>query len=54
MARRYEIDELLLLRDSPLAVKPDSLPPAEEWMGYVPAVFPVICYYAVVRVQYVR
>ncbi|KAL1955520.1 hypothetical protein VTO42DRAFT_8474 [Malbranchea cinnamomea] len=33
MARRYTTEELLRLRDSPLVVKPDSLPPVEEWMG---------------------
>ncbi|EED22138.1 conserved hypothetical protein [Talaromyces stipitatus ATCC 10500] len=33
MARRYEIEELLWLRDSPLVTKPDKLPPIEEWMG---------------------
>lgn len=32
MARRYEIDELLKLRSSPLVVKPPGLPPIEEWM----------------------
>ncbi|KAJ5121341.1 uncharacterized protein N7515_009302 [Penicillium bovifimosum] len=32
MARRYEIDELLWLRDSPLVAKPPGLPPLEEWM----------------------
>ncbi|RPB29377.1 hypothetical protein L211DRAFT_8984 [Terfezia boudieri ATCC MYA-4762] len=31
--RRYCIDELLALRDSPLVQKPDGLPPIEEWMG---------------------
>lgn len=34
MARRYHIDELLVLRASPLVTKPDKLPPIEEWMGY--------------------
>ncbi|OAL72768.1 hypothetical protein A7D00_2541 [Trichophyton violaceum] len=33
MARRYSQEELLHLRESPLVVKPDSLPPIEEWMG---------------------
>jgi hypothetical protein len=33
MARRYEIEELLWLRNSPLVTKPDKLPPIEEWMG---------------------
>ncbi|KAJ5107275.1 hypothetical protein N7456_003950 [Penicillium angulare] len=32
MARRYEIDELLWLRSSPLVAKPSGLPPIEEWM----------------------
>lgn len=32
MARRYEIDELLWLRSSPLVAKPPGLPPLEEWM----------------------
>jgi hypothetical protein len=32
MARRYEIDELLWLRGSPLIAKPSGLPPIEEWM----------------------
>ncbi|CAG8007952.1 unnamed protein product [Penicillium nalgiovense] len=32
MARRYEIDELIWLRDSPLVAKPPGLPPIEEWM----------------------
>lgn len=32
MARRYEIDELLHLRSSPLVAKPPGLPPIEEWM----------------------
>ncbi|KAI9928384.1 hypothetical protein ASPWEDRAFT_107701 [Aspergillus wentii DTO 134E9] len=36
MARRYEIDELLWLRSSPLVTKPASLPPVEEWMGPIP------------------
>ncbi|KAK3179490.1 hypothetical protein K4F52_009062 [Lecanicillium sp. MT-2017a] len=33
MALRYPADVLLHLRDSPLCVKPENLPPAEEWMG---------------------
>ncbi|RMJ21839.1 hypothetical protein PHISP_07287, partial [Aspergillus sp. HF37] len=33
MARRYQVDELLALRSSPLVEKPANLPPAEEWMG---------------------
>jgi len=32
MARRYQIDELLWLRSSPLVTKPSGLPPIEEWM----------------------
>ncbi|OJD19379.1 hypothetical protein AJ78_00649 [Emergomyces pasteurianus Ep9510] len=36
MARRYQPSELLQLRDSPLVVKPDNLPPIEEWMGPPP------------------
>ncbi|KAJ5599458.1 hypothetical protein N7450_000525 [Penicillium hetheringtonii] len=32
MARRYEIDELIWLRSSPLVAKPPGLPPIEEWM----------------------
>lgn len=36
MARRYDIEELLWLRDSPLVTKPDKLPPIEEWMGPIP------------------
>lgn len=32
MARRYEIDELMWLRSSPLVAKPPGLPPIEEWM----------------------
>ena len=39
MARRYEIDELLWLRSSPLVAKPPGLPPIEEWM-YVPSISP--------------
>ncbi|THC97143.1 hypothetical protein EYZ11_003358 [Aspergillus tanneri] len=35
MARRYQIDELLWLRSSPLVTKPANLPPVEEWMGGV-------------------
>ncbi len=35
MARSYALDELLKLRESPLVRKPSSLPPVEEWMGYV-------------------
>ncbi|KAB8204259.1 hypothetical protein BDV34DRAFT_226644 [Aspergillus parasiticus] len=36
MARRYQIDELLWLRSSPLVAKPANLPPVEEWMGPIP------------------
>ncbi|KAL4917011.1 hypothetical protein BDW62DRAFT_184822 [Aspergillus aurantiobrunneus] len=36
MARRYEIDELLWLRSSPLITRPANLPPVEEWMGPLP------------------
>ncbi|PGH02950.1 hypothetical protein AJ79_07487 [Helicocarpus griseus UAMH5409] len=36
MARRYQPSELLQLRESPLVVKPDNLPPLEEWMGPPP------------------
>ncbi|KAF9894725.1 hypothetical protein FE257_006615 [Aspergillus nanangensis] len=33
MSRRYQIDELLWLRSSPLVAKPTTLPPVEDWMG---------------------
>ena len=33
MARRYKLEELLHLRNSPLVSKPPNLPPIEEWMG---------------------
>ncbi|KAI0184435.1 hypothetical protein EV127DRAFT_238653 [Xylaria flabelliformis] len=36
MATRYTAEVLIYLRDSPLCVKPPSLPPAEEWMGPPP------------------
>ncbi|KAI9874917.1 MAG: hypothetical protein M1830_009132 [Pleopsidium flavum] len=36
MARRYQPDELLRLRASPLVCKPDDLPIAEDWMGPPP------------------
>ncbi|KAG7005469.1 hypothetical protein G7Y79_00019g046490 [Physcia stellaris] len=36
MARRYNRDELLRLRESPLVSKPANLPPTEEWMGPKP------------------
>ncbi|KAI1326289.1 hypothetical protein F5Y16DRAFT_375288 [Xylariaceae sp. FL0255] len=39
MALRYTSDELIHLRNSPLCIKPSSLPPAEEWMGPPPENF---------------
>lgn len=33
MHGRYEVADLLKLRESPLVTKPKSLPPVEEWMG---------------------
>ncbi|KAI0132070.1 hypothetical protein BJ170DRAFT_229500 [Xylariales sp. AK1849] len=36
MATRYSVVDLLHLRDSPLCIKPNTLPPAEEWMGPPP------------------
>ncbi|EER24181.1 hypothetical protein D8B26_002374 [Coccidioides posadasii str. Silveira] len=33
---RYQPEELLRLRESPLVIKPDNLPPIEEWMGPIP------------------
>ncbi|KAB8258797.1 hypothetical protein BDV32DRAFT_159808 [Aspergillus pseudonomiae] len=36
MARRYQIDELLWLRSSPLVARPANLPPIEDWMGPIP------------------
>ncbi|KAJ1333447.1 neural Wiskott-Aldrich syndrome protein [Microdochium nivale] len=33
MAIRYTEEELLHLRQSPLCIRPNTLPPAEEWMG---------------------
>ncbi|KAI1762915.1 hypothetical protein GGR53DRAFT_396178 [Hypoxylon sp. FL1150] len=36
MALRYSVDALTYLRDSPLCIKPSTLPPAEEWMGPPP------------------
>ncbi|KAL2861242.1 uncharacterized protein BJX67DRAFT_391532 [Aspergillus lucknowensis] len=36
MARRYEINELLWLRSSPLVTRPANLPPVEDWMGPLP------------------
>jgi hypothetical protein len=33
MSRRYTFDELKHLRNSPLCIKPTSLPPAPDWMG---------------------
>ncbi|KAK5806355.1 hypothetical protein VI817_000613 [Penicillium citrinum] len=35
MARRYEIDELIWLRSSPLVAKPPGLPPIEEWIYFL-------------------
>lgn len=31
--RRYGVEELKYLKDSPYVVKPSSLPPADQWMG---------------------
>ncbi|KAI1103128.1 hypothetical protein F4804DRAFT_333627 [Jackrogersella minutella] len=39
MAMRYTIEALVYLRESPLCVKPTTLPPAEEWMGPPPETF---------------
>ncbi|KAI1386440.1 uncharacterized protein F4822DRAFT_410078 [Hypoxylon trugodes] len=39
MAIRYEVDALIFLRESPLCIKPSTLPPAEEWMGPPPETF---------------
>ncbi|KAK8090962.1 hypothetical protein PG994_000467 [Apiospora phragmitis] len=39
MATRYPIDILLHLRQSPLCVKPSTLPPPEDWMGPPPETF---------------
>lgn len=36
MSCRYTVEQLLILKDSPLVKKPDNLPPSEEWMGPVP------------------
>ncbi|RYP54631.1 hypothetical protein DL769_010315 [Monosporascus sp. CRB-8-3] len=36
MAIRYTAEALLRLRESPLCLKPNTLPPAEEWMGPPP------------------
>ncbi|KAK5084197.1 hypothetical protein LTR70_005365 [Exophiala xenobiotica] len=33
MRGRYEVEDLLKLRASPLVARPTSLPPKEEWMG---------------------
>ncbi|KAK5118172.1 hypothetical protein LTR85_008152 [Meristemomyces frigidus] len=33
--RRYTVEELLLLRDSPLVKKPEHLPAIEQWIEYV-------------------
>jgi len=32
--RRYTIEQLETLRDSPLVKKPDALPEIEQWMEY--------------------
>ncbi|KAI0478760.1 hypothetical protein GGR56DRAFT_631662 [Xylariaceae sp. FL0804] len=39
MALRYSSEALIQLRESPLCVRPNSLPPAEEWMGPPPETF---------------
>ncbi|KAI1083415.1 hypothetical protein F5B20DRAFT_404430 [Whalleya microplaca] len=39
MAIRYTVEALVFLRESPLCVKPSTLPPAEEWMGPPPDTF---------------
>ena len=33
MGIQYTYEELLQLKESPLAVRPAHLPPIEEWMG---------------------
>jgi len=33
MSQRYNVGDLIKLRESPLVSKPASLPPQEEWMG---------------------
>ena len=33
--RRYTVEQLLHLRDSPLVKKPESLPAIEQWLEYV-------------------
>ena len=43
MARKYQREELMRLRDSPLARKPSGLPPTEEWMGYVSLLNSIAC-----------
>lgn len=35
MRGRYEVADLIKLSKSPLVEAPASLPPKEEWMGYV-------------------
>ena len=35
MPERYSAEFLLHLRESPLCVRPPTLPPPEDWMGYV-------------------
>ncbi|KAI2606882.1 uncharacterized protein GGS25DRAFT_493635 [Hypoxylon fragiforme] len=39
MAIRYTAEALVYLRESPLCIKPSTLPPAEEWMGPPPETF---------------
>ncbi|KAI1377722.1 hypothetical protein F4677DRAFT_45640 [Hypoxylon crocopeplum] len=39
MALRYTVEALVHLRESPLCVRPNTLPPAEEWMGPSPETF---------------
>ncbi|KAH9887174.1 hypothetical protein F4778DRAFT_436830 [Xylariomycetidae sp. FL2044] len=39
MATRYSVDDLVFLRESPLCLRPNNLPPAEEWMGPPPETF---------------
>lgn len=31
--RRYDVEELKSLKNSPYVVKPAGLPPADQWMG---------------------
>lgn len=39
-AIRYELEQLLRLKDSPSCTKPKDLPPPEEYMGYVRSIGP--------------